>query len=239
MKIRKDLIDKSRYSIKCPYTMDYEYVTYHNTDNSASASNEISYIKRNNNKVSFHIAVDDIEAIEVLPLDRNAWHCGDGNGNGNRKSVGVEICYSKLGKESSKFKKAEDNAVKVCAKLLKDKGLGIDRLKPHRFWSGKNCPSVTDCREFERKVKVELDLLNGNDKTSVFRNGDYTGRVALVTCDVLNVRFDRGTKYDVVGKVRKGDKVKLNYCLNNWVSVEGYSGSKGLGYVCCDYLKLV
>ena len=154
MKIRKDLIDKSRYSIKCPYTMDYEYVTYHNTDNSASASNEISYIKRNNNKVSFHIAVDDIEAIEGLPLDRNAWHCGDGNGNGNRKSVGVEICYSKLGKESSKFKKAEDNAVNVCAKLLKDKGLGIDRLKPHRFWSGKNCPSVTDCREFESRVKL-------------------------------------------------------------------------------------
>lgn len=237
MKIRKDLIDKSRYGIKCPYTMDYEYVTYHNTDNSASASNEINYMKRNDNKVSFHIAVDDVEAIQGLPLDRNAWHCGDGSGKGNRKSVGVEICYSKLGMGSSKFKKAEDNAVKVCAKLLMDKGLGIDRLKPHRYWSGKNCPSVTDCGTFESRVKVELDKLSGSNDG--FRNGDYSGRKARVTCDVLNVRFDRGTSYDVVGKVRKGDNVRLNYCLNNWVSVEGYSGSKGLGYVCCDYLELI
>ena len=48
-------------------------ISIHNTYNNASAKNEISYMKSNNNKVSFHIAVDDVEAIQGLPLDRNSW----------------------------------------------------------------------------------------------------------------------------------------------------------------------
>ncbi|MEC2444681.1 N-acetylmuramoyl-L-alanine amidase, partial [Bacillus cereus] len=47
------------------------------------------YMIRNDNQVSFHIAVDDKEAVQGIPLERNAWHTGDGNGNGNRKSIGV------------------------------------------------------------------------------------------------------------------------------------------------------
>ena len=82
----------NKYSIKCPYSMDAKYIVIHNTANDASAANEIAYMQRNDNKVSFHIAVDDIEVIEGLPLDRNAWHAGDGNGEGNRKGIGIEIC---------------------------------------------------------------------------------------------------------------------------------------------------
>ena len=44
---------------------------------------------------------------------------------------------------------------------------------------------------------------------------------------------------DVIGKLNKDDIVKLNYCLNGWVSIEGYKGNKGLGYVSTDYLELI
>ncbi|MGQ7148222.1 peptidoglycan recognition protein family protein, partial [Escherichia sp. SS-MK2] len=74
--------------------MNPEFITVHNTYNDATAENEVSYMIRNDNQVSFHIAVDDKEAVQGIPLERNAWHTGDGNGNGNRKSIGVEICYS-------------------------------------------------------------------------------------------------------------------------------------------------
>ena len=40
-------------------------------------------------------------------------------------------------------------------------------------------------------------------------------------------------------KANKGDIVKLNYCLNGWISIEGYKGNKGLGYVSTDYLELI
>lgn len=158
MEIKQNLVSSSKYKIKCPYEMKPEYITFHNTDNNAPAKNEIAYMIRNDNEVSFHVAVDDVEAIQGIPFNRNAWHCGDGGkGNGNRKSIGVEICYSSLGKNNDKFKKSEANAVEICSQLLKQFGLNIDRLKPHKYWSGKNCPSVTNHNEFIEKVKKRLN----------------------------------------------------------------------------------
>ena len=181
MEIKKSLISSNKYSLKCPYLLDYQYVTFHNTDNSASAKNEIAYMIGNDSVTGFHIAVDDIEAIMGIPLNRNAWACGDGQGKGNRESVSVEICYNALGADNPKFKKSEDNAVKVCAKLLRDKGLGIDRLKPHKYWSGKNCPSTTNHAEFIARVKKELENINDgwnkeNSKWYYYKNGNkYAG----------------------------------------------------------------
>ncbi|MGG2466856.1 N-acetylmuramoyl-L-alanine amidase [Paraclostridium bifermentans] len=72
-----------------------------------------------------------------------------------------------------------------------------------------------------------------------FENGDYSGKRARVTADVLNVRWDRGTEYAVIGQIKNGDIVNLQYCLNDWVSIEGFKGNKGLGYVNTKYLELL
>ncbi|CEP41589.1 sporulation-specific N-acetylmuramoyl-L-alanine amidase CwlC [[Clostridium] sordellii] len=72
-----------------------------------------------------------------------------------------------------------------------------------------------------------------------FKNGDYSGRKARVIADVLNVRYDRGTQYNVVGQVQNGDIVNLQYCLNGWISIEGFKGNKGLGYVSSKFLELI
>ena len=118
--------------------MTPQYITVHNTANDASAANEISYHNRNDNQVSYHVAVDDKEVIQCIPFTRNAWHAGDGNGTGNRKSIGIEICYSKSG--GWRYVEAEENAVQYIAQLLNQYGWGIDRVKQHNNWSGKNCP---------------------------------------------------------------------------------------------------
>ncbi|NIL33144.1 peptidoglycan recognition protein family protein [Bacillus thuringiensis] len=138
MEIRKKLVDPSKYGIKCPYTMNPEFITVHNTYNDATAENEVSYMIRNENQVSFHIAVDDKEAVQGIPLERNAWHCGDGGGNGNRKSIGVEICYSLSGED--RYYKAEDNAAIVVAQLMKQYNIPISKVRTHQSWSGKYCP---------------------------------------------------------------------------------------------------
>ncbi|MCJ0851355.1 MULTISPECIES: peptidoglycan recognition protein family protein [Bacillus cereus group] len=138
MEIRKKLVDPSKYGTKCPYTMNPEFITVHNTYNDATAENEVSYMIRNDNQVSFHIAVDDKEAVQGIPLERNAWHTGDGNGNGNRKSIGVEICYSLSG--GDRYYKAEDNAAIVVAQLMKQYNIPISKVRTHQSWSGKHCP---------------------------------------------------------------------------------------------------
>ena len=61
--IRQNLVSSSKYSIKCPYTMTPEGITVHNTANKASAENEIAYMIRNDNQVSYHYAVDDKEIV--------------------------------------------------------------------------------------------------------------------------------------------------------------------------------
>ncbi|MEC0085005.1 N-acetylmuramoyl-L-alanine amidase family protein, partial [Paenibacillus larvae] len=138
MEIREMLVDPSKYGIKCPNKMAPKYITFHNTYNDAPAENEIRYMIGNNNEVSFHVAVDDKEAVQGIPFDRNAWHCGDGNGTGNRQSIGVEICYSKSG--GSRYYKAEDNAAIVIAQLMKEFCIPIENVVPHQHWSGKYCP---------------------------------------------------------------------------------------------------
>ena len=59
MEITKVKMPQSKYSIKCPYQMEAEGITIHNTANDASAMSEISYMIGNNNKTSFHVAVDN------------------------------------------------------------------------------------------------------------------------------------------------------------------------------------
>lgn len=159
MRITKNLVDKSKYSKKCPYYMKPEFFVVHNTANDASAANEIAYMRRNNYAISFHYAVDHREIVQGLPLNRNGWHAGDGSsGRGNRKGIGVEICYSKSG--GSRFTQAEKNAAQFIASELKRRGWGIDRVKKHQDFSGKYCPHRTldkGWNRFINLIKQELE----------------------------------------------------------------------------------
>jgi N-acetylmuramoyl-L-alanine amidase CwlA len=143
--------------------MTPEFIVVHNTANDASARNEVAYMNRNNDKVSFHYAIDDKEIIQGIPENRNAWHAGDGtNGRGNRKGLSIEICYSKSG--GQRFIEAEKLTAKFIAYKLKEKGWGIDRVKKHQDFSGKYCPHRTldmGWQRFLDMVKSELDKLKG------------------------------------------------------------------------------
>lgn len=168
MKVIQNLVPTSKYNIKCPYPMTPEFIVVHNTGNDANAANEVAYMIRNNNKISFHYAIDDKEIVQGIPEDRNAWHAGDGaNGQGNRKGLGIEICYSKSG--GQRFIEAEKLAAKFIAFKLKEKGWGINRVKKHQDFSGKYCPHRTldmGWQRFLDMVKSELDKLKGADKVT-------------------------------------------------------------------------
>lgn len=158
MNIIKNLVSKDKYNVKCPYKMTPTRIVVHNTANDASARNEISYMIGNNNEVSYHFAIDDKEIVQGLPLDRNGWHAGDGHGKGNREGIGIEICYSKSG--GDKFIKAEKNASKFIAQLLKERGWGIDKVTKHQDYSKKYCPHRTLDMGWDRflnMIKAELN----------------------------------------------------------------------------------
>ena len=205
MEIRKKLVDPSKYGIKCPYTMNPEFIAVHNTYNDASAENEIAYMIRNNNEVSFHIAVDDKEAVQGIPLERNAWHCGDGGGNGNRKSIGVEICYSLSG--GDRYDKAEDNAAIVVAQLMRQYNIPINKVRTHQSWSGKYCPHrMLDEGRWNSFIERGQSVYDGGGNTAPFTQPSNNGVGGVtITADVLRVRKGPGTNYEIVKKVYRGE----------------------------------
>jgi N-acetylmuramoyl-L-alanine amidase len=170
MKIIQNLVSPSKYNIKCPYTMNAEFIVVHNTANDASARNEVTYMISNNNQVSFHYAIDDKEIVQGIPENRNAWHAGDGkNGEGNRKGIAVEICYSKSG--GTRFIEAEKLAAKFIASKLNEKGWGIDKVKKHQDFSGKYCPHRTLDMGWQRFLNmVQAELYKLKDEKGVDKN---------------------------------------------------------------------
>lgn len=136
-------------------------ICVHNTANDASAANEIAYMVRNDLQVSFHYAVDDVQAVQGLPENRNGWHAGDGgSGTGNRRYIAIEICYSKSG--GDRFIKAEQNAVLLIVDILKRYGWGIDQVKKHQDFSGKYCPHRTLDMGWKRFLNMVSKELAGN-----------------------------------------------------------------------------
>ena len=183
MEVRQMLVSSNKYNIKCPYAMTPTRIVVHNTANDASANNEVSYMIRNNEKVSFHFAVDDKEIVQGIPLDRNAYHAGDGSGKGNREGIAIEICYSKSG--GDRFIKAEQNAAKFIASLLNERGWGIDKVTKHQDYSGKYCPHRTLEMGWERflnMIRAELGQTQVDVPTSS-KEPNYTGKITYQSYD--------------------------------------------------------
>ena len=191
--ITKNLVSEDKYGIKCPYTMNPVGITVHNTGNSASADNEIAYMISNDREVSYHIAVDEEHAVQGLPLNRNAWHCGDGNGKGNRKTIAVEICRSTSDDESL-FDRAEENAAELIAALCKEYGWTTDDIYTHQHFNGKYCPHKTLDRGWERfldmvREKLGEDVGEPDDMPSEDNQGDNSGESCGTDGTDVNVTY--------------------------------------------------
>lgn len=199
VEIKYNLVDGKMWSIKCPFSMKPKYVVIHNTSNDAPAANEVAYMRRNYNEVSFHYAVDDKEIVQGILEDRNAWHAGDGgSGEGNRYGIAIEICYSESGGE--KFEKAERNAAELAASILKRYGWGIDRLKKHQDFNGKYCPHRTLDLGWQRFVNMVKAFLEPPVVVEPIKPVEdpalpkyVVGKIYRTNVDKLNVRVGAGT----------------------------------------------
>lgn len=184
MQLTKVTCPSNKISIKCPYSMTPTRLVIHNTANDASAMSEISYMLGNNKEVSFHFAVDDYRVVQGIETNRNAWHAGDGHGKGNMEGIAIEICYSKSG--GDRFIKAEQNAAKFVASLLKQYGWGIDKVTKHQDYSGKYCPHRTLDMGWERFLNMIRSEL-GQETVDVPSGGssepNYTGKITYQSYD--------------------------------------------------------
>lgn len=173
---RKMLCPAENKSWKFPHPMTPEFYVVHNTANDASANNEIAFMNRTKaeggRQVSYHYAIDDKEVVQGLEENVNGWHAGDGaEGDGNRKGIAIEICWSKSG--GSRFIAAEKLAAQFLAQELKKKGWGLDRVKKHQDFSPekKYCPHRTLDMGWQRFLDM-IDAYMNPPQTIEFKVGD-------------------------------------------------------------------
>ncbi|MFC6334279.1 N-acetylmuramoyl-L-alanine amidase [Paenibacillus septentrionalis] len=164
-------------------------ITIHNTGNlSSTAANERAWLTNptNTRTASYHIVIDAIEAIEVLPLNETAWHAGDGSKatSGNRTSIGIEICERNT--LTGEYAQTLRNAVELVAKLLTANNWSVDRLRRHYDWSGKNCPRLmnqdgkwTGWKQFVQQVDARLLELKTNKSTEANKSEIATATVIV------------------------------------------------------------
>ena len=234
MEIVKMLIPESKYSIKCPHSMNPEFIIIHNTANDASAMAEISYMIGNNKKVSFHCAIDNYRIVQGVPFDRNTWNATDGgNGTGNRKGIALEICYSKSGGE--RFEEAQKLAAEYTAYLLKKYNWGIDKVKKHEdFYPAKGCPHRTLSEGWQNFLNLVQSYMvdrpidnniesgsdepvrtyqNGSTSENVYADTDCTKKIGSLNprekCDCFGIFKDRAmVRYVVSGS----SNYKIGFC---------------------------
>lgn len=234
MEIVKMLVPESKYSIKCPYSMNPEFIIIHNTANDASAMAEISYMIGNNKKVSFHCAIDNYRIVQGVPFDRNTWNATDGgNGTGNRKGIALEICYSKSGGE--RFEEAQKLAAEYTAYLLKKYNWGIDKVKKHEdFYPAKGCPHRTLSEGWQNFLNLVQSYMvdrpidnniesgsdepvrtyqNGSTSENVYADTDCTKKIGSLNprekCDCFGIFKDRAmVRYVVSGS----SNYKIGFC---------------------------
>ena len=215
---KQNLVASENYSIKCPYSMTAEFIVVHNTANDATAQNEVAYMIGNKNQVSFHYAVDDQEVVQAIPITRNTWHAGDGNGEGNRKGISIEICYSKSG--GIRFDQAEKNAAHFIATLLRGRGWGIEKVKKHQDFSHKYCPHRTLDKGWNGFIQMIKSYLNDIPVTSLagFKVGDQVRVKASATTYATGQKIASFVKYSTYEVMKiNGNKLLLSKIVS-WVN---------------------
>ncbi|WP_017728475.1 peptidoglycan recognition protein family protein [Halalkalibacterium ligniniphilum] len=140
MNIKQDLIPTSNRN-RPGTRINPTHITIHETANrsrGADAATHARYVKgadAQNRSVSWHYTVDDKQIIQHLPNHEMGWHAGT---NGNRQSIGIELCVNSDGD----FEKTKANAQWLIRKLMSNLNIPVERVVTHKHWTGKNCPAT-------------------------------------------------------------------------------------------------
>ena len=152
MEIKVDLLPDSSPLKPNTLRTATKYVVIHNTGMghpTATAEGLNEYIHTTDRIASWHFSIDDKETYQHLGLDEVGWHAGDGSttylnpgsggiGGGNQNGIGIESCvYAGVD-----FNKVMRRLAKLAAMLLIEYDLGINDVKQHYDFSGKDCPQV-------------------------------------------------------------------------------------------------
>ena len=223
------------------------YLVIHETaDPGATAKQLMAYWRNNPNAYVVHYTMDlDGDVVyHAMADNRKAWHVG----NGNSRTVGIELCHAT---NKSDFNKQWKEAVKWAGDYLNAKGWGIDRLLSHNDcrlkWGGTDHTDPISYFEtygkswsqFKAAVQAYMKTgeVSGSAGSSVGgsassssvsgHSGTGFGGTYTVMASSLNIRTAPSTSAGIVGNYARGGKV----VLDDWYKIaDGYVWGKYTAY---------
>lgn len=153
--LKKQIVSNALKSKVCYNgTNGRKFITIHQTGNTSTGANAQAHAdiqsRGNTRKAGWHYSVDDSLAIQSFEDTAQLWHCGDGRGNGNLNSIGIELCINADGN----YKKTLENGAELVKLLMDRHNIPIENVRQHWHWSGKNCPA---------QIRANKDGIDWND----------------------------------------------------------------------------
>lgn len=208
--------------------MSPKYITVHTTENTekgADARAHANYLVNGGDGKSWHFTVDSNRMVQHLPIDENGWHAGDGNGTGNRASIGIEIAENSDGN----FEKALANVAKLVKFLMGQTGIGIGNVVPHQRWSGKYCPRPILNRTggfegFNSMIQGSNGSSGGNTVAPPTGGGDAGTQglgIVYITGTNVNLRKTPSTSGEFIRKLNAPENYIVWEERDGWLNVGG------------------
>lgn len=154
--LQQFLVPPGKYGRRIEFPLRARYITIHSTANRGATALQhgrgmAAGAFRGRSKwnrtgyLTWHFTVDDIQAIQSLPLNIQGEHA-DHDGPGNTTSIGIEICeFRDAGRQAA----AIDRAARLTAYVMRQQGIPLDHVVPHYHWPQrhfrsyqKNCPRI-------------------------------------------------------------------------------------------------
>jgi len=115
------------------------FITIHSTDNRSRSADALHHalaqnkgIRARHNRTRFltwHFTVDDHSIYQTLPTNETGEHA-DYEGEGNRSSIGIEMCVNRGNNLASTI----DRTAQLTAKLMRQYDIPLDHVVPHMHW---------------------------------------------------------------------------------------------------------
>ena len=231
-------------------------ITVHQTGNTSRGANAEMHARfiNNGSTSTWHYTVDDKQAIQHFEHNTQCWHAGDGRGNGNLHSIGVELCINSDGD----YNKTIQNGAELVKYLMDTLNLGINDVVQHNHWSGKDCPKQIRAgkngitwAKFKQMVQGAstpkpapskpskpatpskpssgsiVDYLNSQGKDSSF-----SARKKLANqYGIKNYKGTAKQNIDLLNKLKSGSKPTTSKPSTSTKNVTNYKGSSIVDYL--------
>lgn len=189
-----------------------KYITIHQTGNTRKGANAMNHVKfiNNGSLSTWHYTVDSERVVQHYDNSVQCWHCGDGYGNGNINSIGIEMCINTDGD----YLKTLYNAIELVQYLCEKHSIPFSNVVQHYKWTKKDCP---------RQLRAGYKGFTWDDFMSKVKQSNVTSKpspatkepsIVQIAKEVINGKYGNGaTRKRLLGSKYNDVQKEVNRIL--------------------------